>query len=239
MKVIYNYKMFKLFITGLSIILSHSTSQAKTHIVELSKTVAVEVGDTLKTKDGAYTAVIKMSKASDCAVPGFNCGAGYRPSAAYVEESCIGKKCIGKGRVYFFAGKLVFSLENEQSCLERDFNESCFYALSEGVKKATDCNNFNSPTGKYICLSKFPLSNHEQFRSLCDQLPKSLRWNCYYEWAQKYKDSGFCEKYPPKEFNGRNRCYLKLAELLRSKALCEKIIKRKEDSYHEQCHQLF
>lgn len=210
----------------------------ETHNIELSQQINVEIEDVVKTKDGSYSAVIKMSEASDCAVPGFNCGAGYRPSAPYIEETCKAKSCDGKGSVYYSAGKLVFSLENEESCLTKKNNQTCFHLLTKDVQADKDCNKFNSHVAKYYCLNNFDQSNLKENRDLCDKLPSDiygLKWNCFYEWAIRYKDPSFCEQYSKTQLSGKNRCYLKMAVLFNSNKYCKNIEKNNEDSYLEQC----
>ncbi len=227
-----------IFFVSILCFLLPNMASSKNHFVEISKTIAVEVGDTIKTKDDSYSAVIKMSEASDCAVPGFNCGAGYRPSAPYIEETCKAKNCDGIGSVYYTSGKLVFSLENEDSCLEKKNNETCFHLLTKDVKEDKDCNKFNSHIGKYFCLKNFDQSNLKDNRDLCDKLPNdiySLKWNCFYEWAIRYKDPSFCEQYSKTQLSGKNRCYLKMAVLFNSSKYCKKIEEHNEDSYLEQC----
>ena len=225
----------------LIIIIPINTAFGKIHVVSISQTIPVTLGDTIQTKDKLYSAIVKITKSSDCAVPGFNCGAGYQPARYYLEESCKKDPCENSGSVYYSGEKLVFSLENEQSCLKKKNNKTCFYSLYKRVLIDSDCSKFESTTGKYYCLNKFSQSRLKSNRELCDKLPSgtyALKWNCFYEWAIRYKDPLFCEKYSASQLSGRNRCFLKMANLLKSKAMCKKIIKSKDDSYLEQCFDL-
>ncbi len=98
-----------------------------------------------------------------------------------------------------------------------------------------------SPLGRYYCLERFSDSKLPENRGLCEQLPAdiyALRWNCYYEYAVRYRDASFCDKYPASEFSGKDRCLLKMAELLKDQSFCKKISATKEHSYLEQCQQL-
>ena len=55
-------------------------TQPRTHIVELNQDAVIRMGDTISLKDSDFSAkLVGFGMATECAVPGQNCGAGYSP----------------------------------------------------------------------------------------------------------------------------------------------------------------
>ena len=52
---------------------------SKNYEVGISEKVSFQTGDVIKLKGTDYSVEIGSFKGSECAVPGFNCGSGYRP----------------------------------------------------------------------------------------------------------------------------------------------------------------
>lgn len=218
------------------------TSFAKTQIVELSQKVVFNTGDMILLRDSVFSVKIGSDPGTDCAVPGFNCGSGYEPPRPTFIEDC------GKLQECPFvlmtniktATSGILSIEDEKSC-EKNDPENCFYQFAQNFKIDDGCMKLNSPSGRYYCLKKFPLSARPENKGLCEQLSESiyaLRWNCFYEHAIRYRDASFCDKYKAKESSGRDRCLLKMAKILQDQSLCKKISISKEHSYLEQCQDL-
>lgn len=223
-------------------ILSISPSFAKNLLVELSQNVEFNSGDIITLKDSDFSVKIGTDPGSDCAVPGFNCGSGYRPPSPTYTISCgKHKSCpyvLMTEHKDATSGKL--SIEDEQSCEKKD-PPNCFYQFAQNFKNDEGCMKLKSPSGRYYCLKRFELSTRPENRGLCEQLPESvyaLRWNCFYEYAVRYRDASFCDKYPAKESSGRDRCLLQMATILHDKSLCKKISDSKEHTYLEQCRNL-
>jgi len=110
------------------------------------------------------------------------------------------------------------------------------------VKSGEECLSLVAPLGQYYCLERFSRFKSDEIKNLCDKLPSdiyALRWNCFYNYAVRFNDEKFCEKYSQtaEDISGKNRCYLKMAQLLNDKKLCQKIVKTSSDSYLEQCLQ--
>lgn len=215
---------------------------AETHVVSLSQEVTFKSGDVIKLKDTPFSITIGVSKGPDCAVPGRNCGAGYIPPHFIFKKNCgEDKSChyfFLESSNYIQSGKL--SIETEETCLNKDF-ELCINNYSGTITTDDECSKLKTDLGKYYCLKRFDLSNRPENKGLCDKLPSSiyaLKWNCYYEYAIRYKDPSFCDKYAKEELSGKDRCYLKMAELFKDQKFCSKISDSKEHSYREQCLQL-
>jgi hypothetical protein len=238
-EVILSYKSF--FLVSLFFI-SLPSSFAKTQIVELSQKVEFNTGDTIFLKDSVFSVKIGSDPGTDCAVPGFNCGSGYEPPRPTFIANC-GKlqKCPFVLMTNIkTATSGILSIEDEKSC-EKNDPENCFYQFAQNFKIDEGCMELKSPSGRYYCLKKFQFSARPENRGLCEQLPESiyaLRWNCFYEHAIRYRDASFCDKYPAKESSGRDRCLLKMAEILKDQSHCKKISISKEHSYLEQCQDL-
>lgn len=227
--------MIFVFLTFIFSTLSFSES----HVVTISQEVTFKPGDVIKLKDSPFSVSISLNKGTECAVPGRNCGAGYIPPHLTLSKTCSeNKKCL-----YFIiadikgidGGKL--SIETEETCLKKNY-EMCFNDYSGSLQSDDGCSSLKTSMGQYFCLNRFSSSNRPENKDLCDKLPDSiyaLKWNCYYEFAIRYKDPSYCEKYSKAELSGKDRCYLKMAELFKDKTLCSKISASKEHTYKEQC----
>ena len=212
---------------------------AETTVVSLSDKIKFKTGDVIQLKDSEYSVTIGFDKGSKCAVPGFNCGSGYQPPRPTFSIQC-GKinPCPYVALIFPNDSTTgLLSIENIKSCETHD-TEICFREFANLFKKDVGCMNISNPDGRYYCLKNFENSKLIENKKLCDELSPSvyaLKWNCFYEYAIRYKDQNFCDKYSAKESSGRNRCFLKMAEILKDKSLCSKINKNSEDSYLEQC----
>jgi hypothetical protein len=230
--------MILVFITLIFSALSFS----ETHVVTISQEVIINPGDVIKLKDSPFTVSISLNKGTECAVPGKNCGSGYIPPHLTIKRDCGGNKnCL-----YFIIGShngienQKLSIETEETCLKKNY-EMCFSDYSGSLQSDEGCSSLKTSMGKYFCLKRFYSSNRPENKDLCDKLPNSiyaLRWNCYYEYAIRYKDASFCEKYSKEELSGKDRCYLKMAELFKDKNFCSKISDSKEHNYKEQCYEV-
>tara|TARA_R110000868_G_scaffold117600_11_gene312343 strand:+ start:4241 stop:4909 length:669 start_codon:yes stop_codon:yes gene_type:complete len=217
-----------------------SICSAKTIEVSLSGKTTFQAGNTYKLRGADFSVDVGTDPGSKCAVPGFNCGAGYIPPHPTFKISCgSSKPCpyvvITNAKD---ATSGILSFENEASC-EQSKSEQCFREFSKQYKSDEGCMKMSSPLGQYYCLERFPKSQRPENRSLCNKLPAEiygLRWNCYYDYAIRYKDPSFCELYPEAESSGKERCWLKMADLMKDKSLCKKI--SKEALYVEQCQAL-
>jgi hypothetical protein len=211
------------------------------HEVELGQKITVKSGDVVKLKGQHYSVTVGAShEPVECAVPGFNCGSGYIPPAPTFQEKCAAPPCP-----YFFAPEVKdgntadLTIHNEKSCeqLKAQAN-TCFYSYARTLKSAEGCSILKGAVGRYYCLQVYAVAL-PQFRDVCDGLPAdihALRENCYYDWAIRYRDARFCNKFDPKDFGGAERCWLKMAEVLKDRSLCRNI--KKEPSYVEQCRAL-
>jgi hypothetical protein len=175
-------------------------------------------------------------------VPGFNCGSGYRPpSPAFSIECGKQKKCpfvIMHETKTATSG--ILSIEDENSC-EKNDPSNCYAQFARSFMGDYQCMEFKTPLGRYYCLKQFAESARPENRNLCDQLPESiyaLKWNCFYEYAFRYRDASFCDKYPEKDVSGKDRCYLQMANILKDQSFCKKISASKDHSYIEQCTNL-
>lgn len=216
-----------------------SNANAITTEVALSEKVKFNKGDVIKLRDTEYSITVGFDKGTKCAVPGFNCGSGYEPPHPIFVVNCGSAKTCPYifMQSYQSATSGSLSIENLKSC-ETHQPENCFRRFAESYKEDKDCMGIDNMDGRYYCLKKFENSKMPENKNLCDLLSDSvyaLKWNCFYEYAIRYNDQSICDKYPSKEINGRNRCLLKMAEVLRDKSICNKIVKNSEDTYLEQC----
>lgn len=220
--------------------ISHSIFASET-ILELGQKVNFKVGDIFKLKNTKVVAKIEKDNGTKCAVPGFNCGSGFIPPHPILKLDCENKSPCPYvvTMIASTADSGMISFESEETCLLHD-PKNCFFQMSKGFKTDVDCMMLKTPMAQYYCLEGFPKSTREENKKLCGKLPENiyaLRWNCYYDYAIRYLDPNFCDQYTtsPDDISGRNRCYLKMAELLKNKKFCEKISKSVSDSYLEQC----
>lgn len=217
-------------------------SHAKEQIVSLSEKIEFHVGDIVKLKNTDFLVTIKGNKGTECAVPGRNCGSGYIPPHPEIEMNCHDVTLcpyvvLDESRT---ATSGTLSIEDEKSC-ETHRPEMCFYLFTRFSKSEDICQKLKSPMGRYYCLKRYEQSARPENKGLCDQLPESvyaLRWNCFYEYAVRYRDVTFCDKYPAKDIEGKDRCLLKMAEINKDFSLCGKISSSKEHNYIEQCQDL-
>lgn len=233
---------FNFFLWAFLFIISLPSSFAKNQIVELSQNVEFNTGDILNLKGTEFAVKIEADPGTECAVPGLNCGSGYRPpSPKYIVDCGTHRSCpyvLMTAHKTATSGSL--SIEDEKSCEKKD-PPNCFYQFANNFKTDDGCMKLKSPSGIYYCLKKFPSSARPENKGLCEQLPESvyaLRWNCFYEYADKYRDASFCDKYSAAESSGRDRCLLQMARILQDQTLCTKISDSKEHSYVEQCRDL-
>lgn len=213
-----------------------------THEVELGQRITVKSGEVVKLKGREYSVSVgDPYEPVKCAVPGKNCGAAYQPPAPTFREKCTGSPCP-----YFFSPEVkgadtaALTLHDENTCgaLKHQAN-ACFYDFARRLNAAEGCSALKTALGRYHCLQMFSGQALVDFRGVCDALPSdihALRENCYYDWAIRYRDAGFCKKFDAKDFSGAERCWLRMAELLKDRSLCNQI--KKEPSYVEQCQAL-
>lgn len=231
-------KVFSLYFIFAQIVLV-GLSHAKTIEVSLSQKVVFKTGDIISLKNTKFKIEIGADKGSECAVPGFNCGSGYIPPHPTYKIDCDGQEPCPYISMPIAQGATTgnISIESEESC-EKNDPSNCFRQFARQYKNDEGCMRLKSPLGRYYCLQDFTGSIRPENKVLCDQLPDSifaLKWNCYYDYAVRYKDPSFCEKYPTTELSGKRRCLLRMAELLKDQSFCDKITFSKEDSYKEQC----
>lgn len=215
---------------------------SKTHEVGISEKVSFSVGDVIKLKGTDYSVKIGLFPGTECAVPGFNCGSGYRPPHPSYDIECgMVSPCpyiLMDYPVDSTTGYLT--IETEESCTKNRL-KNCFLTYARQFTTDEGCMKLKSPFSRYHCLELFNDSRRPENKTLCEQLPEdiyALRWNCFYEYAIRYRDASFCDKYAASELSGRDRCLLKMAELLKDHSLCKKISASKEHTYAEQCQQL-
>ena len=214
----------------------------KSYIVGISEKVSFQKGDIVKLKGTDYSVEIGFFAGSKCAVPGFNCGSGYRPPHPTYNVKCGSLTPCPYILMNYPADDTSGSLtiENEDSCNKNKL-DNCFSTYAGQFTNDEGCMKLKSPFGRYYCLQRFADSKRPENKALCEQLPAdiyALRWNCFYEYAVRYQDPSFCDKYSTSDFSGRDRCLLKMAEILQDYSLCKKISASKEHSYVEQCQQL-
>jgi hypothetical protein len=231
-------KLFILFFLWCFSINSFSAPVIK---VSLSEKVKFAKGDVIELINEKFSIIIGFDEGSKCAVPGFNCGSGYIPPHPTYTVNCGERSPCPY--IFMAASENSFSgtisIESLKSC-ETHEPERCYLEFANGFKEDKECMNISNLNGRYYCLKKFEHSKLPENKNLCDSLSDSvyaLKWNCYYEYAIRYNDPALCEKYQDKEIDGKNRCFLKMAELNRDKKLCNKIVKTSQDSYLEQCLQ--
>jgi hypothetical protein len=229
------------FLTSFFLLLFFTNSLAAEHIVNLSQKIEFNTGDVIKLKGSDFRVDIVAKKGTECAVPGFNCGSGYTPPHPEFKIDCQKKEpcpfVILKESKNATSGTI--SIENEKSC-ETNQPENCFSAFALMARSDEVCQELKSPMGRYYCLKSFEKSARPENKGLCDKLPDSiyaLKWNCFYEYAIRYNDPSFCDKYPPKD-DGRDRCLLKMAQINHDVSICSKIALRQDNSYKEQCENL-
>jgi hypothetical protein len=215
---------------------------SKSYEVGISEKVSFQTGDIIKLMGTDYSVEIGFFPGSKCAVPGFNCGSGYIPAHPTYDVKCGAlTPCPYILMNYPVDGKSgSLTIETEESCTKNKLS-NCFSTYAGQFTNDEGCMKLKSPFGRYHCLERFPDSRRLENKALCEQLPAeiyALRWNCFYEYAVRYRDASFCDKYTVSEFSGRDRCLLKMAEILKDYSLCKKISATKEHSYVEQCQQL-
>jgi hypothetical protein len=215
---------------------------SKSYEVGISEKVSFQTGDIIKLKGTDYSVEIGFFAGSECAVPGFNCGSGYRPPHPTYNVKCGAIAPCPYILMHYPVDDRSGSLtiENEESCTKNKL-DNCFSTYAGQFTNDEGCMKLKSPFGRYYCLQRFADSKRPENKALCEQLPAdiyALRWNCFYEYAIRYKDASLCDKYPASEFSGRDRCLLKMAEILKDYSLCKKISASKEHSYVDQCQQL-
>ena len=215
---------------------------SKNYEVGISEKVSFQTGDIIKLKGTDYSVEIGFFKGSQCAVPGFNCGSGYRPPHPTYNVKCGALTPCPYILMDYPADSSSGSLtiETEETCIKNKLS-NCFRTYAEQFTNDEGCMKLKSAFGRYYCLERFADSRRPENKAICEQLPSeiyALRWNCFYEYAVRYRDASFCDKYMTNEFSGRDRCLLKMAEILKDFSLCKKISATKEHSYVEQCHQL-
>ena len=215
---------------------------SKNYEIGISEKVSFQTGDIIKLKGTDYSVEIGSFKGSECAVPGFNCGSGYRPPHPTYNVKCGALAPCPYILMHYPVDDRSGSLtiENEESCTKNKL-DNCFSTYAGQFTNDEGCMKLKSSFARYYCLQRFADSKRPENKALCEQLPAdiyALRWNCFYEYAIRYKDASFCDKYPASEFSGRDRCLLKMAEILKDYSLCKKISASKEHSYVDQCQQL-
>ncbi len=224
----------------LGLLVNISNSFAKIIEVSLSEQVSFQAGNTYHLKGSYFSVEVGTNPGTKCAVPGFNCGSGYTPPHPTFNINCNSHMpcdyTVMTNAKDSSTG--ILSIESESSC-EKKQPEQCFMAFSQQHKTDEGCMKMKTPMGKYYCLDRFKNSHRPENKALCNKLPAeiyALRWNCYYEYAIRYRDPSFCENYSEAETSGKERCWLKMADLMKDKSLCKKITKDK--SYMEQCQEL-
>lgn len=216
---------------------------AKEKIINLSQRIEFKIGESFRLYNSDFSVTIDHFSGSVCAVPGKNCGSGYRPPSPIYKINCSGKNPCPYVLMTFPKDDKsgLFSIEDQDSC-EKNNPEICFFEFAKLFIDDSGCASLKSAIGRYYCLKRFPNSVREENKNICDQLPESifaLRWNCFYEYAIRYRDPAFCDKYPLKNINGKDRCLLKIAEILKNKSYCRKISSSKDHTYKEQCLKKF
>jgi hypothetical protein len=203
---------------------------SKTHQVELGVPTLLKTGERIQLKGTTYElALANFFEPVKCAVPGFNCGAGYRPPSPHFSVQCKSIPCP-----YFYEtqvkgqNSVEVVIHSEESCAAlKSAASSCFYGYSRSVvKKAEDCLNLKTALGRYHCVQRFHLSLPESMRTVCDDLPKDipgLQASCWYDWAIRFKDSRFCASFTKEDTDGSSRCWAKMAQELKDRTLCMKI----------------
>jgi hypothetical protein len=231
---------FHFIVLLLGFVVGMNSSFAKTSEVTIAEKVPFQAGNTYQLKGSDFSVEVGNDPGSKCAVPGFNCGSGYIPPHPTFKINCGTQKpcpyAVMANSKDSTSG--ILSIESESSC-EKNQPEQCFWEFSRQYKTDEGCMELKSPIGQYYCLKRFENSQRAENRGLCNKLPAdiyALRWNCYYEYAIRYKDPSFCENYSAAEVSGKERCWLKMAELMKDKSLCKKITKEK--LYVEQCQEL-
>ena len=211
------------------------------HEVTVGQKIGVASGDTVRLKGKSFEVKIRAAGESvPCAVPGFNCGEGYVPPHPTFQAQCEEKPCP-----WFFHAEVKDAthadlvIHTEDSCAALgNASKNCFYSFSGGVKTAEGCLALKTPLGRYHCIQRFQVALPE-LRDLCPKLPAdifALRENCYYEWAERYRDASFCKKFDVKDYSGAERCWLHMARQLKDPSLCSNI--KIEPSYVGQCREL-
>lgn len=223
-------------------LLHHSICFSEDKTISLSQKTQFKAGDKITLLSSSFLVTIGYDKGSKCAIPNFNCGSGYIPPHFTFKIDCGDlNPCpyiVMTNQKNAATGEL--SIEDEKSCEQND-PKNCFGGFARSFKTDKLCLKLKSPLGRYYCLEFFNDSNLIEAKGLCDQLPDNiyaLKWNCFYEYAIRYKDPSYCDKYSLKEISGRDRCLLKMAELLNDHSLCKKISLSTEHSYLEQCLKL-
>jgi hypothetical protein len=228
----------------LFLILLVSAAFAKTHEVSLGEKVVFTTGDVITLKGTNYSITVgDPYEPVACAIPGQNCGKGYRPPEPTFDVKCSKSPCP-----YIFQNSNqsgtsgTLSIETEETCVSKGHQaDSCFYAYSNSLKTDDGCMTLKTAMGKFYCLKRFRKSARPENKGLCDQLPKDnyeLRWDCFYEYAYLYKDPSFCAKFDKKDAEIADRCWSHMAEVMKDKSLCQKISVTKNHTYKEQCDRL-
>jgi len=204
--------------------------------VEMSTEFQYQSGDKIVLNKHDFSVEVSSDSGTECAVPGFNCGSGYRPPHPIFKIVC-GQSGICP---YVFVNKQILTassgvatIESIKKC-EQEENELCLRSYVNQVIKAEDCLIYR-PLIQYC----FSLAIPQTARGLCDQLPEGKnpyrKNNCFYDYAVSFKDPSLCDKFKPEDFQQRDRCLGRLAQTLRDKSLCHKISDTKEHNYKQQC----
>jgi len=221
-----------------------SSAFAKTHEVNLAEKVTFTTGDVIKLKGTNYSIEVGGPyEPVQCAMPGQNCGAGYRPPVPTFKVNCSETPCSYILHTFNQSGTSgTLSIETEETCLKKAHQaNSCFYDYARALKSDEGCMQLKTAVGKFHCLKRFHNSARAENKGLCDQLPKeiyALQWDCFYDYAILYKDPSFCAKFEKKDVEIADRCWNRMAQVMKDKSLCQKISATKNHTYKEQCDEL-
>jgi hypothetical protein len=228
----------------LLLILFINSSLAITREVSLSEKVTFNTGDVITLKGTDYSiSVSDPYEPVKCAIPGRNCGKGYRPPVPTFDVKCSESPCPYILQNFNQSGTSgTLSIETEETCVSKGHQaDNCFYVYARSLKTDDGCMTLKTALGKFYCLKKFDNSARTENKGLCDQLPKDisgLQWGCFYDYAILYRDPSFCAKFDKTDVEIADRCWKKMAEVMKDKTLCRKISITKNHTYKEQCDQL-
>ncbi len=229
---------------ALAAIIFTQPSFAREHTVSIGEHIRVASEDRVKLKDSYYSVRVERNPGTSCAVPGFNCGSGYIPPHIVFISDCGKEKYCPFVAVSTSGDDKTADLviRDEKSCEAEKHNSNiCFYDFARQFKTDLGCSSLKSALGRYYCLEFYQDSKRPENKSLCDQLPAeiyALRWNCFANYAVRYRDPTFCDKYSEQDVDGKDRCYLKMAEIFSDQQHCKKISESKSNTYKEQCSKL-
>lgn len=97
--------------------------------------------------------------------------------------------------------------------------EFCYRKLAEFTKQSDYCSYIKKDTYHYNqCYYKIALDTGKY--ELCEKIDLAYKWDCYKDYAEKYKDPKGCMKIHPMATNAYNNCFINTSIATHNASLC-------------------